>query len=245
VTLPAGASFDDFGRNPDAFRGTAQVDTQMFFETLRTRLIEPVVKTQELLVSRPYLTRMFSTMSADEMTMDPAFGYNSDLADVSNVHKAKQYIECTPDVTQYEAPWRIELPQGGVIRGTGYEWPIEADGALPANLKIVQLSTTGSGEVVADNSALIGDALFKVSKMVGTGEMKPPKPTSGVPIGGEQTVRVPSAPGGSDGPSANAEMSAGGNDCTVSAPGHTRASWALLVLAGAAWLLVQRRRARS
>jgi hypothetical protein len=245
VTLPQGASFDEFGRNPDGFRGTAQVDTQEFFAALLTKVIEPVAKTQELLVSRPYLTRMFSTMSADEMTMDPAFGYNSDLAPVSNIHKAKQYIECSPNVSQYEAPWRIELPQGGVIRGTGgYEWPIEVDGALPANLKIVQLSTSGAGEVVTDNSSVIGEALFKISKMVGTGEMKPQKPMSGVPIGGEQTVRVPSAPAGDHAANANGDMGSD-SDCAVSAPGSARASWLTLALLGAAAWLAARRRTRS
>jgi hypothetical protein len=246
TTLPQGTTFDEFARDPNSFKGRATVDTQKFFSELHAKVIEPVAKTQELLVSRPYLTRMYSTMSADEMTMDPAFGYNSDLAAVSNIHKAKQYIECNPNVSQYEAPWRIELPQGGVIRGTGsYEWPIEVDGSLPANLKVVQLSSTGSGQVVADNSSVIGEALFKVSKMVGTGEMKPPKPMSGVPIGGEQTVRVPSAPGANgNGGDSSAESS---SNCAVNAPGHAAAgSWLALVSGGLAALwLARRRRARS
>jgi hypothetical protein len=149
-------------------------------------------------------------------------------------------------VSQYEAPWRIELPQGGVIRGTGsYEWPIEVDGALPANLKVVQLSSTGSGEVVADNSSVIGEALFKVSKMVGTGEMKPPKPMSGVPIGGEQTVRVPSAPGANGNGAENSGESS--SDCAVNAPGRAAAGgWLALVSGGVAALwLARRRRTRS
>ena len=117
VTLPQGASFDDFGRNPDAYRGTAQVDIDGFFQEIHDNVLGPVLKTKELLASRPYITRLYSTMSADDMTVDPAFNYNSDLADVSRVHTAQQYIECSADVTEYEAPWRIELSQGGVIRG--------------------------------------------------------------------------------------------------------------------------------
>jgi len=73
TTLPQGATFDEFARDPNSFKGRATVDTQKFFEELRTKVIEPISKTQDLLVSRPYLTRMYSTMSADEMTMDPAF----------------------------------------------------------------------------------------------------------------------------------------------------------------------------
>jgi len=149
-------------------------------------------------------------------------------------------------VKQYEAPWRIELPQGGVIRGTGsYQWPIEVDGGLPANLMIVQLSTSGSGEVVTDNSSVIGEALFKVSKTVGTGEMKPAKPMSGLPIGGEQTVRVPSAPAAGNAAKPNGATSDGhgsNSDCAVTAPGRARTSWLLLALGGASALLAARRR---
>ena len=256
VTLPQGASFDEFGRDPDSFRGRAEVDAQEFLEELRTRVVEPVIKTQEMLVSRPYLTRMFSTMSADEMTMDPSFGYNDDLSAVSNIHKAKQYIECSADISPYEAPWRIELPQGGVIRGKGsqgfgFDWPIPLDGTLPANLKVVQLSSQGSGDVVEDNSSAIGEALFMVSKTVGTGEMKPAKPMSGVMIGGDQQVRVPGVDGpgssGTGNPSSDAKSGGGSaDDCAVTAPGSTRGSGTLLGLGLIAALgLLRRRSARS
>ena len=247
VTLPQGVGIDEFGRNPDAYRGQAEVDTQKFFAELLTRVIEPVKKTQDLLVSRPYLTRMYSTMSSDEMTVDPAFRYNSDLADVSNIHKALQVIECSPDISQYEAPWRIELPQGGVIRGKGsYEWPIEVDGALPANLKIVQLSERGSGEVVTDNSTVIGEALFKMSKMVGTGAMTPEKPKDGVTIGGDQQVRVPGQQPGATGGTPGAESASSSDDCAVSAPGATRGgSWLLGLGLLAACTVARRRRNRS
>jgi hypothetical protein len=52
-------------------------------------------------------------------------------------------------VTPSQAPWRIELPQGGVIvgEGTPFAWPVEHD-AMPANLKVVQLTESGSGTVV-------------------------------------------------------------------------------------------------
>ena len=38
---------------------------------------------------------------------------------------------------QRDAPWRIALPQGGVIVGEGSGWPVAA-GSMPANLKIVR-----------------------------------------------------------------------------------------------------------
>ena len=252
VTLPAGASFDDFGRNPDAYRGTAQVDIPLFFETLRDDVVGPVLETQRLIASRPYLTRLYSTMSSDEMTVDPAFDYNPDLADISNLHVAQQYIECTADKTEYEAPWRIELPQGGVIRGEGGgyygTWPIALD-ALPANLKIVQLSTSGAGEVLENNSDEIGTMLYTESGMMGTGSAIPAPPATGMMIGGDQVVTVDpdtAMLGGNDPMAANAAGAGGGGSCSVTAAGlpASRGSFAFGAL-GLLTALGARRRRRG
>jgi hypothetical protein len=238
VTLPQGVTFDMFARTPDVYRGMAQVDAQEFMTELYTRVVQPVEETQRLLSSRPYLTRLYSTMSAEEMTVDPAFTYNADLADVSNRHVAKQFIECSPEITQFEAPWRIELPQGGMIRGVGSQngWPVALD-ALPANLKIVQLSTSGSGEIVMDNSGEIGDVLFELVGDRGTGAAVPEPPNTGVMIGGDQTIDMMGTGEGSE---------AGGSDsglCAVSAPGKGgRASSLLLLLLGSILPWVRRRR---
>jgi hypothetical protein len=250
VELPQGVNINDFARDPNSYKGMAHVDAQEFFALLSEKVIEPVVKTQELLTSMPYLTRMFSTMSADEMTLDPVFGYNSDLADVDNVHKAKQYIECSPDLYQYDAPWRIELPQGGVIRGKGsqYGWPLGID-ALPANLKIVQLSSSGPGKVVSDNSSTIGEMLFDASGMMGSGEMIPQKPDSGVMIGGDHTVKVDDTemPGTKPGAMTPAENSGSSDSdgCSVANLGSSNTHFGWLGLAFAALVLSRRRRTRS
>jgi hypothetical protein len=151
---------------------------------LQQHVIDPMIETQRLLISQPYLTRMFTTMSAEDMTVDPLFSINSDLADISNVHTAEQVIECSPDWYQWQAPWRVELPQGGTVRGSSQGiWPIDPIVSdMPANRKVVQLSEDGSGEVVTDNSQAIWQAL-NVARVVpnpamGTGS------TGTVPIGG-------------------------------------------------------------
>lgn len=237
VVLPAGATYDEFGMNPDAFRGTAQVDVSGFKRELYERVVKPVIDTQELLVSQPYLTRLYSTMSAEEMTVDPAFTYNGDLADVSNVHTAMQFIECSADISYWEAPWRIELPQGGVIRGEGTgNWPLTVeDGALPANLRIVQLSESGAGKVVVDNSGMVSDALFDMSGTMGSGEAIPDPPEDGVPIGGVMGM----------GTSGDEDPAAKDSGCAVGGtPGRSAAAglWALAV--GIAFVL-RRRRTRA
>jgi len=158
VVLPDGVSLDDFARDPESYRDTAQVDAARFLKALRDEVVTPVLETQRLLASRPELTRLYTTMSADEMTIDPAFTFNADLPDVSNHHVARQTVECDASVTEREAPWRIELPQGDVVHGAGYTWPVDAS-MVPANRRIEQLSNTGEGEVLEDRSADIAAVL--------------------------------------------------------------------------------------
>jgi len=51
------------------------------------------------------------------------------------VHTADLYIECHQGLQQYQAPWRVHLPQGGTVRDTQQgTWPMSS---LPANRKIV------------------------------------------------------------------------------------------------------------
>ena len=88
-------------------------DTQRFLRELYELVIKPLIDTEELLESRPYLTRLYTTMSADEMTIDPVFEFNPDLPDVSNQHVATRYVRCDGNST-----WRAELPGAGACRVT-------------------------------------------------------------------------------------------------------------------------------
>jgi hypothetical protein len=260
VNLPSDVTCDDFGRNPDAYRGVIEIDENAFIQALFENVVKPVIDTQEILLSRPYMTRLYSTMSADEMTLDPAFDFNPDLADVSNVHTAKQIIECSPELLPWQAPYRIELPQGGVIRGEGnQQWPIAIDD-LPANLRIVQLSTAGAGEIVEDNRDMVLDALFEQSGVTASGTVTLEMPDEGVPIGGPMEPAVGNGGGDTMGPAdtqppeANAGAAGagdggsdgdGGGVCSVGRPGGARGDASATALLGALALgLAVRRRRR-
>lgn len=243
ASLPDGVTCDEFGRNPDAYRATVQIDGETFMLRLYEDVVRPVIRTQELLLSRPYFTRLFNTMSPNEMTLDPVFEFNPDLADISNVRVAEHVVECSAEVTYFEAPWRIELPQGGVIRGTGQQgsWPFSLED-LPATVKIVQLGTSGAGRVVEDNSQRIRDVLFAQSGMMPSGMAEPEPPSRGVPIGGGTSTIDDDPPSGTGSMSdADGSMpSAGGSGlCSVRGAGHfgaSRAGWAAVGLAFALWL---------
>ena len=49
---------------------------------------------QRAFTTHTYLTRLYTTLNAEEMTTDPTFDYNSDLDDVSQVHTADLYLTC-------------------------------------------------------------------------------------------------------------------------------------------------------
>jgi MYXO-CTERM domain-containing protein len=233
-----------------------QVDATKFLKTLYETVVKPVITTQDLLLSRPYFTRMFTTMSPEEMTVDPLFDFNPDLADVSNLHVAKQIIECSASVTEYDAPWRIELPQGGVIRGQGTAggWPIAIGGAVPANLKIVELGTSGGGKVAEDNSSMILKALAKQAGMTsstgsgGTGGSAQKPADQRVPIGGVMTGGTGGASStapGSTGDTNAASSGAGSHGgCSVSGVGAAQSSWFAFAMLGLALGAGRRRRAR-
>lgn len=151
VSLPAGVSIRDFIRCARCYRDEPgfELNESDFRLALYTLVVKPMLDTEDLLQSGEYLTRLYTTMSAEDMTVDPLFDYNADLGDVDNVHTAEQIMSC-----QSEA-FRVELSTGEVIRGeqTG-TWP-NAIGDQPAARRIFQLTTQGEGEMVTDNRATI------------------------------------------------------------------------------------------
>ncbi|MEM7136164.1 MAG: DUF2330 domain-containing protein [Myxococcota bacterium] len=164
--LPEDIDIDTFLQcpvcEPNQLDADFTIDQQAFIEDMEGEVIEPMIATQELLLSRPYVTRLYTTLSAPEMDLDPLFDFNPDLEDASNLHNATQVIECGPGVTFAEAPSRFELEDGQVVRlAAGQPWPFAPgeDGGLPANAQILQLSTSGDGSVIENNTAAIATAV--------------------------------------------------------------------------------------
>ncbi|HKU37609.1 MAG TPA: DUF2330 domain-containing protein [Polyangiales bacterium] len=186
--LPAEVSVDAFSRDPDKYRGMVHVDTERFLSLLESRVVKPVADTAAIFYRAPYVTRLFTTLSADEMTVDPEFDYNFELGQVNNTHVAKQVVRCSSELQRDAAPWRMRLPQGGAIQGEGQEWPA-AIGDMPANLKVVELSTRGSGKVVEDNSSELGKLLASNERDQAP-VLRPPQ--NGLRIGGSQQLVSPS-----------------------------------------------------
>jgi Uncharacterized protein conserved in bacteria (DUF2330) len=161
VTLPASLTFEDFKSCPSCYDDQIQFSPSELFAAVETDVIEPLRGVQTLIDRSPYTTRLYSTLSAAEMTVDPVFVFNPDLPDVDNIHRADRVIECKSGVSFDQASWRIDFPQGTTIRGTANavgQWP-DAVGDQPPNFRVLTLAAAGDGAVVADNSELISEML--------------------------------------------------------------------------------------
>jgi len=161
VTPPTGVTFEKLQACPSCYMNTVSFNQADYVAALNKNVFQPIQRVQDLITAHPQLTRMYTTLSADEMTLDPLFDFNADLPSVSNVHSAERVIECNPNVTFSQAPWHIELPQGGVLRGSGAQvstWPMEL-AQLPPNRRIMRAGLSGPGKVLEDNSGEIKEAL--------------------------------------------------------------------------------------
>lgn len=72
----------------------------------------PRAEAEALLSSHPVLTRLYTSMSAEEMTLDPEFRFDDGIERVSNVHEATQVSLCDAEHFLFDAPTELELPDG-------------------------------------------------------------------------------------------------------------------------------------
>jgi hypothetical protein len=69
-------------------------DPEAMAKDLEEGVVKPLKEVQAAADGRPYLTRMFTLVSPDEMDKDPIFAWNPDLPTVDRVRKAKAKPVC-------------------------------------------------------------------------------------------------------------------------------------------------------
>lgn len=128
---------------------------------LEAVVIEPLRAMQALFVEYDYLTRLYTTLSAHEMTVDPMFDFNPDLPEVSNVRSAQARWECesidpeNPDPTQLVLV--VRLRDGRQIRSRPFvddPWPLARETDIPAAALVERLSTSGPPVLVQRLTAI-------------------------------------------------------------------------------------------
>ena len=91
---------------PDVFDPAALV------EAIEREIRAPAHVAQQLVDRHGHLTRLVTTMRAEEMTLDPIFIEDPGLPAVSNVHLATLATECDAEHYRHAAPQVLELPSG-------------------------------------------------------------------------------------------------------------------------------------
>lgn len=87
-----------------------------FVNALNEAIVTPRAHAQEIVERHAKLTRLYTTMSASDMTEDPVFYPSEAARDVSNVHTARLITECAPQYFYYTAPQKMVLPSGREVR---------------------------------------------------------------------------------------------------------------------------------
>lgn len=133
-------------QNPDLFANynppfePARMATEIF-----TAYVKPLRQANELFNEFPVLTRMYTTLSPEDMTEDPVFAFNADLPLVPRAHTANIRTHCN----------------GQTTTTTDQGWSVStlAPGRGPSAARIEVLKEEGQAELVVDNSTAISEAL--------------------------------------------------------------------------------------
>ncbi len=139
---PAGVSFEAYYGCVSCYEG-ADVESwnaTAFAEELEARIIGPAEHAVDILGEHPYLTRLYTTLSPQEMTLDPIFHENADLDLVSNVHRATMVFAC-------EGADYVEFDDGTRLAVSG-----QVDPDQPAALLIQDVPMQGPAMTVADRT---------------------------------------------------------------------------------------------
>jgi MYXO-CTERM domain-containing protein len=134
-----------------------------------------------LLTDHPRITRMTSSISPVEMTVDPTFVFNPDMGDVAQQREAVERFECSDYADIFDSPRTLILGDNREIampsqralseRGlTEFEWMQTQGLTVPYNAVIEQTGSSGQPEVVVDNRNALQDAAADSNEEVFAGK---------------------------------------------------------------------------
>jgi uncharacterized protein DUF2330 len=133
---------------------------------IETSIVTPRMNAQMMIDGRPYLTRLNTFISPDEMNKDPFFFETRDLANVPNVHTATLRYMCGDSEYMFcNAPVRLELADGRMmwVRAgskstttcSAGQPSVSGLSSLPAAEIAWSREEVGEGARVIDNTAAI------------------------------------------------------------------------------------------
>ncbi|WP_181198092.1 DUF2330 domain-containing protein [Enhygromyxa salina] len=157
IPPPEGVDAVNFWNNIEDFADQIDLmawDDAAFAAALVERIIDPGLHAVDLLETWPKLTRLNTTMSPSEMTVDPTFHANADLPDLTNTTiTTTEQVLCGGDQLYHVDVDGEDMPVC-VPGGASYPgWE-----GMPHVLRIEQIPEMGPPQIETDNSAAIGAA---------------------------------------------------------------------------------------
>lgn len=131
-------------------------DPEAFVADLIEKVIEPLKAAQEMINKYPKATRLFTTVSPEEMDRDPLFDFNPDLPDVSNVHQAAAKAICGEDNQPQTVIITLENGVTFELEGPFDDWyqnPVVGGGGEAAADSIELFGNEGQGRTVPHDTA--------------------------------------------------------------------------------------------
>ncbi len=102
---------------------TMEFDAEAFATAIQERIVEPRAEAQEMIDDAAHLTRLTSSVSPVEMTVDPTFVFNADMTqDVALDRNATVEHFCEKDKSWTQLERRLVLPDGRGYRLPSMEW---------------------------------------------------------------------------------------------------------------------------
>jgi MYXO-CTERM domain-containing protein len=215
-------------------------DGPAFSAAMAERIIDAGLHADQLLSAYPYLTRMYTTISPAEMTEDPFFHQNADLADVDNRNQiAQQFIDCDNN-----AIWT--LPDGRqVYSPTPFDFPDFA-GEMPWEEEIEDAPDRGDTIDLVNNTELINVQLaeYNCGYNFPSAEACGNPPDSGTGTGTGGPGGGPGGTGSDTGDDPDQTDGGGGDGCGCSAQGGEPSDALAFGALGLGLLGLRRRRRR-
>ena len=141
--------------NPSLFEDVdLSFDAAALTAFLWERIVVPTQNAGALFDKASTLTRLYTTLSPEEMTEDPVFSFNPDLPDVSNIHEATLETDC--DDTDRSI---LTLPDGRRFFVRDQSAWIERTGPeVPFSRRIELLRDEGAPIIAVDNETRISSS---------------------------------------------------------------------------------------
>jgi hypothetical protein len=121
------------------------------------RIVTPTLEAGAMFTDHPFMTRLYTLLSPEEMTEDPVFAFNAELPDVSNLHQASMVSTCEDDY-----PFELQLEDGRRYRlKTQADWTarvLPSGNGQPAAARVEIIREEGQPEIRVDNTKALTEA---------------------------------------------------------------------------------------